>query len=367
MGSGSPGARGAGEPAVTTPSCYLPPAAERARYDEIPRGVIEMREDAFRPGDIVEVRSAAEILATLDAQGSLAELPFMPEMVQYCGGRFVVQQRAEKVCDTVHYSGSRRLADTVLLGDLRCDGSAHDGCQAECRLFWKESWLRRAGTAAPPSTRDAEALRSLVALTTRNAKQTTEIYQRPVVRYRCQATQLPQASEHLRTWDPRPYVREYTSGNVPLARFLRVTARAAVEEPVRKLGLMPEVALPGSASAPVHEEPLGLRPGEWVQVKTKEEIAETLTRKGKHRGLWFDREMIPHCGKTYRVRQRVDRFIDDSTGRMIELKNDCVTLEGVVCSGDLSFARWFCPRAIHPYWRECWLRRVDVAPTVSGR
>ena len=34
----------------------------------------------LRPGDIVEVRPAAEILATLDADGTLDDMPFMPEM-----------------------------------------------------------------------------------------------------------------------------------------------------------------------------------------------------------------------------------------------------------------------------------------------
>jgi hypothetical protein len=98
-----------------------------------------------------------------------------------------------------------------------------------------------------------------------------------------------------------------------------------------------------------------------VRVKSREEIAATLSRVGRNRGLWFDREMMPHCGRTYRVRQRVSRFVNDQDGRMIELKNDCVTLEGVVCSGDLSLPRWFCPRAILPYWRECWLRRPAPA------
>ena len=37
------------------------------------------------PGDLVRVRSAAEIFRTLDAEGSFDNLPFMPEMVQYCG------------------------------------------------------------------------------------------------------------------------------------------------------------------------------------------------------------------------------------------------------------------------------------------
>ncbi len=48
-----------------------------------------------------------------------------------------------------------------------------------------------------------------------------------------------EAAERFGTFDPRPYVREYPCGNVPLTRFLSITARAAVEEPLRKLGLVP--------------------------------------------------------------------------------------------------------------------------------
>jgi hypothetical protein len=95
-------------------------------------------------------------------------------------------------------------------------------------------------------------------------------------------------------------------------------------------------------------------------VKSAEEIEATLNRDGKYRGLYFDREMLPFCGKTYRVKKRIERIIDDHTGAVIEMKSDCVTLEDVVCSGEHSFSRYFCPRAIQPYWRECWLRRVPA-------
>jgi len=44
----------------------------------------------LKVGDIVEVRSEAEILATLDADGALDALPFMPEMLQYAGKRLAV-------------------------------------------------------------------------------------------------------------------------------------------------------------------------------------------------------------------------------------------------------------------------------------
>jgi len=54
----------------------------------------------------------------------------------------------------------------------------------------------------------------------------------------------------------------------------------------------------------------------------------------------------------------VARFIDDRTSKMVHLKTDAVTLDGVTCTGNFSSRRWFCPRAVYPYWRESWLRRV---------
>jgi hypothetical protein len=328
-----------------------------------------MPTDDLRRGDLVEVKDPAAILATLDEHGALEELPFMPEMAAFCGRRFVVDRRAERLCDTVHYTGSRKPARSVFLADLRCDGSAHNGCQAECRFIWKEAWLRKVTPeSAAPALMPAKDMAALIARTSGHVKHDVPVEGRTEQRWRCQATELPRASTHLRLWDPRSFVRECTTGNVSPGRFLRVMARASVEEPMRKLGLMPEVHLPGSSTGPAADPPLKLQPGELVQVKSKDEIGATLTPDGRHRGMWFDREMMPYCGGVFRVRQRIQRFIDErSGGRMIELKKtDCVTLEGVVCSGERSLRRWFCPRAIYPFWHECWLRRVEPGASPRG-
>jgi hypothetical protein len=321
-----------------------------------------MQQARFRRGDLVEVRSPAEILATLDDRGMLEGLPFMPEMLRYVGRRFVVAKRADKVCDTICGTGSRRLPDAVLLEDLRCDGSGHDGCQAECRLFWKEAWLRRVDPGDPaPTLVDADDYARLARLVGESTKHSTQTNGKTPVTYSCQNTELFRASpQHLPVWDPRPYVREYTLGNVGLPTFVRVMARAALYEPLRKLGFLKGVAVRGTGS-PSKTRALGLQPGDLVRVKSKEEIAATLTPDGRNRGLWFDREMLPFCGGTYRVRQRVRRFIDERSAQMIELKTDAVTLDGAVCSGERSTIRWFCPRAIYPYWREGWLQRVEEA------
>jgi hypothetical protein len=51
------------------------------------------------------VRDAAEILATLDEHATLDGLPFMPEMLRFCGRSFRVHRRADKTCDTIELSG----------------------------------------------------------------------------------------------------------------------------------------------------------------------------------------------------------------------------------------------------------------------
>ncbi len=86
-----------------------------------------------------------------------------------------------------------------------------------------------------------------------------------------------------------------------------------------------------------------------------------MDENGKTRGLWFDWEMKPYCGGRYRVLDRVERLIDERSGKMIEISSDCLILDGVVCSGEHSQKHWFCPRATYPYWREAWLRRAGNA------
>jgi hypothetical protein len=323
-----------------------------------------MQSDKLRKGDVVEVRSAAEILSTLDEHGDLDGLPFMPEMIELCGQRFTVAARAERVCDTITGGPIARLmTDTVLLEGQRCDGSGHGGCAASCLVYWNEAWLRKVDhESAAGVSRDApsvvEALREL---TSRRASYADG----DSVRFRCQATQAIAASEPTSGKNPIPYVRECTNGNVSIGRFVKVMARAAVMEAGNRIGKVPNPPVRGTTTKSVRTPTLDLQPGEWVRVKSREEIEATLNDKGKNRGLWFDREMLTFCGQVFQVRGRVDRLVDERTGEMIELSSDCVALEGATCSAENSLGRWLCPRAIYPYWREGWLERVASSVTVG--
>lgn len=313
-----------------------------------------------KAGDWVEVRSVPEILATLDNEAKVDGLPFMPEMLQFAGQRFQVTARADKTCDTISQTGGRRMLNTVHL-ETRCDGSAHGGCQASCLLFWKEEWLKAAdeqsvSSSAIASVADQSALAKLEAATLQS-----ETASDGEVRYSCQATELLGATTPLRWWDVRQYWRDWRSGNVGLARLVRVLSMAMFNAFQRwRGGAYGFPHIPARTDRVTSDQKLGLREGEMVRVKDVQQIVNTLDDNSKNRGLWFDAEMVPYCGGTYRVQQRVNQIIDEKTGKMLRFKNECIMLEGVVCQSEYSRGRLGCPRRIASYWREAWLERADA-------
>lgn len=182
----------------------------------------------LRVDDWVEIRGKDEILATLDMNGRLDGLPFMPQMFKYCGQRFRIFRSAHKTCDTVsgHYAG-RRLEDGVHL-NLRCDGQAYNGCQAGCLMFWKTAWLKPADgpvqiqyvpKGAQPQREGAPSQISCTEDDILRARTHQDAAGNII--YSCQATELLIFTKPLKWWDPRQYVESYTSGNRTLPELVR--------------------------------------------------------------------------------------------------------------------------------------------------
>jgi hypothetical protein len=329
----------------------------------------------LRAGELVEVRSPDEILRTLDQRGCLDGLPFMPEMLRHCGRQFRVRSVAHKTCDTINSGGGRRMRNCVHLEDLRCDGADHGGCQAGCLIFWNEAWLKRPGPEPSSAPVPSEARCTLADLHRATLAPGPVDAADPA--YRCQVTDLLNATEPLPWWDLRQYVADVTSGNRTVRHMLRILSLGAFNALVQTghgyrllVGAYnriqrwrggqpyPDVPdrIPKGERTPT--ETLDLRPGELVQVRSHEEIRATTTRGGFNRGMRFDIEMVKYCGKTYRVQARVDRIINEKTGRMMRMQYPCILLENVFCRAECTPMRLGCPRAVNTYWREIWLRRV---------
>lgn len=341
----------------------------------------------LRVGDWVEVRSKQDILRTLDSEGQLDGMPFMPEMFAFCGKRFQVYKRAHKTCDTVFPVRGRRVQHAVHL-DTRCDGSAHGGCQASCLIFWKDAWLKPLGKndfKDSPIVPEGPSARNHTTKTTSGCRE-FDVWDRArtipaedqETSYVCQATQLPYATTNLEWWDIRQYVEDYRSGNVGpwrlfcggiyfLCHWLQEVG-IGVGRPIRWFydtfySLWRGAPFPRRRGAiPTGERTpdgsLNLQPGELVRIKPYKEILGTLDTSNRNRGLYFDAEEVPYCGGTYRVQKRVTKIINERTGKMREMKTPSVILDSVICQSRYSECRLFCPRSIYSYWREIWLERV---------
>jgi hypothetical protein len=266
-------------------------------------------------------------------------------MAAFCGHEAVVYRVVDKIYDYGRSRSMRRLDDCVLLTDLRCDGTSHAGCEAACYLIWKSQWLEpSASPAAQPGVRQGPA----VALPRAGPPN-------PETVYSCQYTQLTHASQAMSQGDWRRLLGPWVAGNVTAGAFwVALATRAFNALQLRRGGLCYPARPPGSNDKALPM--LSLQPGQWVRVRTSEQIARTLDKNSKNRGLWFDRDMLKYCGSLRQVRSRVHKIIDVRTGTMIPMKTACIMLEGVHYSGEF---QGFGEQHDYLYWREAWLEPVD--------
>jgi hypothetical protein len=302
-----------------------------------------LRRSYLLVGDLVQVRSLQEIKNTLDESGCLDRLPFMEEMAAFCGRRFPVFRCVDKIFDYGRSGRLRRIEDVVLLAGLRCDGSAHGGCQASCYLLWKTAWLK-------PARDDAE--QGDDRRTERAETRMVSVEQAAPSSYTCQFTQQTTASRPLSRWDIRQDLRPLFTGNLTVRAFSvgMLTRLFNRVDRLRGGSGYPPLSRGTLKSTPAST--YRLAPGDTVRVLGSERIAATLDEGTRNRGLWFDQEMIKHCGQHCRVSRRIDRIIDIATGRLLTMKTPCLVLQGVDSSGE--FMRFWAQHE-YLYWREVWL------------
>jgi hypothetical protein len=314
-----------------------------------------MKPDRIIAGSRVVVRSASEILATLDDNGTLDGLPFMPEMLSWCGKSFSVQRRVDKTCVEGHPMRRFPANDVVVLEGPRCDGGGHDGCKHGCRIYWKHAWLR------PVNVKDDSILREDGELDKLRSRLKVKSDGQ---RYFCQSTELLRSTEdfpssrHLRA---RVAFTEIRNGDIGILLAVKLLAIFLQQKILRRLGSDNWLRGPHKRTP---TQSLNLQPGELVRVKSRAEIIQTLDHRRSNRGMGICPEMMRCAGRVATVRYRVDRLINETTGHMREI-SDAVTLSDVggcsslgeecLCAGEPGD----CPRGELMYWREIWLERVN--------
>ena len=305
----------------------------------------------FLVGDVVEVKTWHEILATLDERGCLEELPFMPEMRAMCGRRARVFRCMHRLFDYRKTRRMRHLEHSVLLVGSVCDGSSHGGCEAACHTIWKTAWLRRvepvAEGEAVPATSIAREANDIAVLQHGTSGP----------RFACQLTQLHAASQVNKARSIIDFLRPLISGNVAPAAFVvgwlthlfneLQQLRGGVEFPVFEV-----------TEHDVHtEREPPFKAGDRAVVKSSAEIRATLTDRLSHRGLWFEPDMLKHCGRRCVVQAEVRKLIDIVSGEIRIMKTPAYTLRDVHFSGERQL---FNSQYEPLFWRAVWLQRDDV-------
>lgn len=171
----------------------------------------------------------------------------------------------------------------------------------------------------------------------------------------CQLPCLPQMAEGKVRGDPQPLPMALKRSlarpwNYFIKRWLKHLYRWFNRSPLFK---------------PKHETPqerrnpppaASLRAGDWVRVRSREEIEATLNRFKELKGCAFLEFMWQYCGTTQRVLQPLERFLDERDYQ-VKRASGIVLLENVICRGTPVFGR--CDRACHLFWRVEWLEKID--------
>jgi hypothetical protein len=160
----------------------------------------------------------------------------------------------------------------------------------------------------------------------------------------CQMTCLPDMAQPSGLIDKLMYVY----------RRLKRFTRRRMNYLKNKLSSPSKIAKPFSMRKVEPEIPI--MPGDWVKVRSREEIQLTLNEWNTLKGCTFLEEMGDYCGITCKVYKRVEHFLDERDYRMKRCRG-IVFLEGVICEGTIDFGK--CDRSCFFFWREEWLEKLD--------
>ena len=107
-----------------------------------------------------------------------------------------------------------------------------------------------------------------------------------------------------------------------------------------------------SVSQPaVHPAPappaISLQVGEWVRVRSRQEIAATLDPFKELKGCAFLEGMYQYCGTEQRVYKTMERFLDERDYKMKKVQG-VVLLDSLYCNGTIVFGG--CDRSCFLFW-----------------
>jgi len=165
----------------------------------------------------------------------------------------------------------------------------------------------------------------------------------------CQLPSLPQVAIGLAETEPMPFLiqikrRLANPWNYQVKPWLKSLYYAGAEVKGKNQSAISDHLTPG------------LKNGDRVRVRMREEIQATLNPFKELKGCAFLPEMWQYCGTEQYILQVMERFLDERDYKVKKVKG-LVLLENVICRGTPVFGR--CDRCCHFFWREEWLEKLE--------
>jgi hypothetical protein len=168
----------------------------------------------------------------------------------------------------------------------------------------------------------------------------------------CQLCSLPRLAEGRASLPPQPFIRNIkrylaVPWNNYVKKWLKYTYHAWSERsgPTKAQS----VAAGFAPAAP-------LQAGDWVHVRSREEILSTLDPFHELKRCAFMNGMYQYCGSRQRVFKVMQRFLDERDYKFEKVRG-VVLLENVICQGTPVSS--LCDRSCFFFWREEWLEKIE--------
>lgn len=120
----------------------------------------------LQPGELVRVKSHAEILRTLTTTSRNRGMSWDAEMVPYCGGTYPVLKRVTKILDEMTGKMQELKNPCIILDTVVCQ-ARYSSCRMFCPRsiypYWREIWLERVGPTAAAVCSDQQSVAASLA------------------------------------------------------------------------------------------------------------------------------------------------------------------------------------------------------------
>ena len=274
-----------------------------------------------------------EILATLDETGATDGI--------------AVHARDARILREARFASklARNAPATPLSGEsgeslTRCCSTTSDAAVRRTRAVkrvvgcsGKKPGFVRLPSPSTPAIPD-DAYSELEELVGRNVESKASTADEPI--FRCQATDWFGASKAVGWWNVRSFLNEWSCGNVGFWRFSTTMTRIVLGEIGRRLHLIPRqttcrtIRRPNRRDATAARARAGHVGSDPLQAGDR---ADTRRRRAEQGPVVRSFRDAPLLWQDLSVKSRVERFVDENTGKLVQLKSDCYILDGVVCSG----------------------------------